>query len=167
MMLAQNSPALVGTLAALFGLTWFGLLVICVWLRRELGVVREALKGTSGERLEPLLRDHLRSKERLESQWERTSGRLEDMERWALGTVGGVGMVRYDAFDEVGGEQSFALAFQNERGDGVVINSISGREQVRVYCKATRAGKCEQTLTPEEEEAIRIARSRSPTGPSA
>lgn len=68
-----------------------------------------------------------------------------------------VGVVRFDAFQEVGGQLSFAVAFLNERGDGVVISSINGRSDSRVYAKPLMERRSEFPLSEEEEESIRQA----------
>lgn len=159
-MLAQAAPQYFGIFAALVGVTWILLLFVFLKQRRDLSLINEALRGTSGERLEPLLQEHLRSKQRLEKRADELAKRVAELEQKAMECVSGVGLVRYNAFGDVGGEQSFALALQSEEGDGVVVNSITGREQTRIYCKAVKAGRCDQNLTPEEEKALQLARRR-------
>ena len=67
-------------------------------------------------------------------------------------------MVRYDALQQLSGQLSFSLALLNSHGDGIVLTSINGRAEARTYAKAVVAGKGAQELSPEEEEAIRVAR---------
>ena len=69
-----------------------------------------------------------------------------------------VGLVRYDAFEDVGGGQSFSAALLDEGGNGVVLTSIHGRGESRTYGKAVRGGASEHTLSPEEQQAIAQAR---------
>jgi hypothetical protein len=69
-----------------------------------------------------------------------------------------VAVVRYDAFEDVGGEQSFALAALDERGVGVVLSSVYSRSDVRVYAKEMRNGKPSHALSSEEQRAIARAR---------
>jgi hypothetical protein len=65
-----------------------------------------------------------------------------------------VGLVRFDAFDDIGGKLSFAAALLNERGDGVVISSINGRQESRIYAKPVKGGESIYNLSIEEKEAI-------------
>jgi len=65
-----------------------------------------------------------------------------------------VGFVRYDAFDEVGGQLSFSAALLNEKGDGLVITSINGRSDCRVYAKPIVGKESTYSLSQEEETAI-------------
>jgi len=63
-------------------------------------------------------------------------------------------IVRYDAFEEMGGRLSFSAALVNDHGDGITFTSINGRTESRVYAKEIRGGGSDHTLSPEEEQAI-------------
>ena len=67
-------------------------------------------------------------------------------------------VVRYDAFDDMGGRLSWSLALLDEGGHGVVLTSIHGRSEARTYAKGVRAWACEQATSPEEDQAIGKAR---------
>ena len=68
-----------------------------------------------------------------------------------------VAVVRYDAFEDMGGRMSFSAALLDDAGDGVVVTSINGRTEARTYAKGVKAGKSEQPLSPEEQQAIGFA----------
>jgi hypothetical protein len=63
-------------------------------------------------------------------------------------------MVRYDAFEEMGGRLSFSAALLDEHGDGLVITSINGRTETRTYAKPIKSLDSEHNLSDEEREAI-------------
>lgn len=69
-------------------------------------------------------------------------------------TIQRVGVVRFDAFDDIGGRLSFAVALLNDHGDGVVMSSINGRQESRSYAKEVVKGDSKQTLSEEERQAI-------------
>ena len=69
-----------------------------------------------------------------------------------------VAVVRYDAFGDMGGHLSWSLALLDDGGNGVVLTSIHGRSEARTYAKGVAGWRCEQPLSPEEEEAIAQAR---------
>ena len=69
-----------------------------------------------------------------------------------------LGIVRYDAFEEMGGHLSWSLALLDDGGNGVVLTSIHGRSDARSYAKSVADWKCEQQLSPEETSAISSAR---------
>ena len=73
------------------------------------------------------------------------------------GSVRRVALLRYDAFEDVGGRLSFSCAMLDDHGTGVVLTSINGRQETRVYAKPVTEGTSAYNLSPEEEEAIRQA----------
>ena len=68
-----------------------------------------------------------------------------------------VGIVRFDAFEDLGGMLSFAVAMLDKEGSGVVLSSINGRNETRIYAKPVEHGGSRINLSGEEEEAIRRA----------
>jgi hypothetical protein len=67
-------------------------------------------------------------------------------------------VVRYDAFGDMGGHLSWSMALLDDGGNGVVLTSIHGRSEARTYAKNVASWKCDQALSPEEEEAIKFAK---------
>lgn len=65
-----------------------------------------------------------------------------------------VGIVRYNAFDDVGGEQSFAVVLLDSEHNGVALSSLYGRQDSRVYAKAVHGGQGERPLSDEEQKAL-------------
>ncbi|HWJ08099.1 MAG TPA: DUF4446 family protein [Nocardioides sp.] len=76
----------------------------------------------------------------------------------AVGALRHLAVVRYDAFDEMGGRLSWSLALLDDAGDGVVLTSIRGRNEARTYAKSVAAWSSDQELSPEEGEAVAHAR---------
>ncbi len=69
-----------------------------------------------------------------------------------------VGVVRFNPFKDVGGDQSFAIALLNGKNNGLVISSLYTRDGTRIFSKSITNGKAEKhPLTEEEEQAIKIA----------
>jgi hypothetical protein len=78
------------------------------------------------------------------------------------GTLSRVGVVRFDAYHDLGGRQSTAVAFLNHGGDGVVITTVVSRDFARMYVKLIRDGQSDIPLAPEESEAVDQARGTTP-----
>ena len=78
------------------------------------------------------------------------------------GALQRVAVVRFDAFEDMGGKLSYSVAMLDENGDGVIFTSIYGRNENRTYAKAVRAGKASHVLSQEEEEALRRALGMKP-----
>jgi hypothetical protein len=75
------------------------------------------------------------------------------------GAIAHCGLIRYDAYNEMSGRQSTSIALLDSSRSGVVLTSIHHRDQARLYAKQVSAGKGELRLSPEEEEALRLAMS--------
>ena len=85
------------------------------------------------------------------------SGRLEQTRADVADSIRHVAVVRFDAFGDMGGRLSFAVALLDDAGDGLVVTSINGRSETRTYAKGVKAGASDQTLSPEEEQVIGFA----------
>lgn len=69
----------------------------------------------------------------------------------------GIGMVRFNAFEGVGSDLSFSFALLNGHRDGVVLSSLFGRDESRIYAKPIKDAQSTYQLTAEEREAVRQA----------
>jgi hypothetical protein len=72
--------------------------------------------------------------------------------------VQGVGLVRFRAFQDTGGDQSFALALADGEGNGVVISMLYGRGETRIYAKPVQGWLSPKPLGEEEEQALAEAK---------
>jgi hypothetical protein len=88
---------------------------------------------------------------------EQLNGRLQLAERRLDGTVAYRALVRYDAYGEMSGRQSTSIALLDAHRSGLVLSSIHHRDQARLYAKQILNGEPEFELSPEENEAIRLA----------
>src|SRR5947207_12443073 len=79
---------------------------------------------------------------------------LEASSRLALQKVG---VVRFNPFQDSGGDQSFAIALLDQGGTGLVISSLHGRAETRIYAKPVTNGRSTHSLSDEEQQAIRDA----------
>ena len=95
---------------------------------------------------------------RLENAVRALHGTDKRQEELLRASVRHVALVRYDAFEDVGGRLSFSCALLDDLGSGVVLTSINGRQETRVYAKPVTAGASSYNLSTEEQEAIQQAR---------
>ena len=72
-----------------------------------------------------------------------------------------VGIVKYDAFKQMGGMLSFSIALLNEKDNGFIINSVHSTEGCYTYIKEIKAGICEIDLSNEEKDALFQAMKKS------
>jgi Protein of unknown function (DUF4446) len=94
----------------------------------------------------------------------RLDGRLAQAETALRGAIARRALVRYDAYNELSGQQSMSIALLDDERSGIVLSCIHHRDQARVYAKQVRGGRGELELSPEEAEAVRIASSSVQSG---
>ncbi len=113
--------------------------------------------GTNGKNLESaiyqLMDDHAIFQNRVE-RIEELGGRIDSENK---SSIRGIATVRYNAFADVGGKQSFATALVSEDGSGVVISSLYARERMNVYAKPLIDFGSEYELSAEEARALKEA----------
>jgi hypothetical protein len=88
---------------------------------------------------------------------QRLDGRVGVAEERLDGAIAHWGLIRYDAYNEMSGRQSTSIALLDSSRSGVVLSSIHHRDQARLYAKQVDKGRGELRLSPEEEEALRLA----------
>jgi hypothetical protein len=141
------------------------LVVVAVWvfdLQARLGRLERRYESLFSSEDEPNVAAAL---ERLAARFskmntrtERLVVRTEEIDRTLMRCVQGMGLVRYSAYDDTGGDQSFSLAMVDGDGDGVVVSALYGREATRVYAKPVEGWASSRTLAEEEEQALTQAR---------
>jgi len=111
-------------------------------------------RGAEGRSLEAVLDAHLEKVFSLTRQLDDVASRTAILEAAQRRAFQRVGLVRYNPFEETGGNQSFALALLDAAGDGWVLSSLHARAGTRIYAKAIKGGRSELGLSTEETAAI-------------
>jgi hypothetical protein len=165
--MADLDPQLVALLAVVSGvLALVALALVAVLMFRLRGLRREqerAFHGGSGEDIVGALGRHDGELAAVRRDLSTVHTNTEHLRELLRSTVSRVGLVRYDAFDDMGGALSFSAALLDERGDGVVVSAINGRTETRCYAKPVTDGRSEHNLSREEEAAIETAIERRPS----
>jgi Protein of unknown function (DUF4446) len=139
-------------------------LLFCIVLAFRLRRVRKDQKTVLGDGRQDLVA-HAAA---LQSQFEALSDYVQDAatrlddrvgttEHRLDGAMAYRALVRYDAYGEMSGRQSTSIALLDATRSGVILSSIHHRDQARLYAKQVRNGEPEIELSPEEDEAIRLA----------
>jgi hypothetical protein len=151
--------ALSAAVASLIALIW--LLVLSFRFRRLRGAQRVVLGEHGQADLIAHASDLHRAFEALHGRVEEVAAHLDQRMAAAEDRLDGAiayrSLVRYDAYGEMSGHQSTTIALLDADHNGVVLSSIAHRETARLYCKQITAGQGEHQLSPEEEEAVRLA----------
>ncbi|MGZ0050035.1 DUF4446 family protein [Brevibacillus gelatini] len=135
----------------------FAVILQSVRISRMRKSLNRLMTGTGGANLEEGLHRLLNQVDevkKLQSDQQFTMNRLSQR---IAAQCGRVGIIRYNAFGDVGSDLSFSLAILDDAQNGVVITSIFGREESRVYAKPIEAGSSTYHLSEEEQAAIKKA----------
>jgi Protein of unknown function (DUF4446) len=156
-LLSENLTLVVGILAGLMLLVLIGFVVQSVRLRRAVRGYRELVRDDQGgslhDRLVGSAEQAVRAQERM-AEIEAMYASIDGRSRRGLQHVG---LVRFNPFDDTGSDQSFAIALLDDERDGIVISSLHGRSNTRVFAKPVSSGGSDHNLSDEESEAIRAA----------
>jgi hypothetical protein len=94
----------------------------------------------------------------LKEEFQKILKEFEELKEREKFNIQKVGVVRFNPFDDVGGNQSFSIALLDGKDDGIVITSLYLKEGNRVFAKPIRGGKSQFNLSKEEIEAINLAK---------
>ncbi|MBU3925760.1 DUF4446 family protein [Patescibacteria group bacterium] len=135
------------------------ILILAIWIFLIELRLKKLFKGAKAKDLESVMISLGEELERLNISQKETEKYLETVERRLRKSIQNVNTIRFNPFAESGPNQSFAIGFLNEQGDGVVISSLYSREKVSVYAKPIKACKSEFTLSDEEKRVIEKTKS--------
>ena len=161
----QGIVALAGAGVAAVALLW--VIVLAVKLRRVRAAQRTILGGEDTDiaaHAASLQEAFVQLRDWVEEVAAGLEGRVAATERRVDGSITHTSVVRYDAMNELSGQQSSTVALLDERRTGVVISSILHRDQARLYVKQVREGNPEYELSPEEQQAVEEAMAGTPAG---
>ncbi len=137
------------------------LLLLAIVQARRIGGLRRRLddltRGADGSPLDTVLATHLDKVFALARDVDELSMRSARMEAAGRRAIQRVGLVRFNPFEDTGGNQSFALALTDATGSGFIVSSLHSRTGTRVYAKAVSDGRSDGALSEEETEALRRA----------
>lgn len=131
--------------------------IFFVSANRRLNKYQQILKGNDGKSLEEILLNLAEKTEIVYTKLSKFEEKFLNNQVIEEKHLQNIGLIRFKAFQNSGGDQSFALALLDAAGDGVVISSIFGREESRAYCKPIEHGVSPYPISDEEKEAIEKA----------
>ena len=117
------------------------------------------MSGSDTQSLEDTISNHLKQIDGLITSCAENEKNISQLTNQIQFAFQKVGLVKYDAFQEMGGKLSFSLCLLNEKEDGFIINAMHSREGCYTYIKEIIAGNCVILLSEEEKEALEMAKS--------
>lgn len=137
------------------------LLILVIYTMVRLSTMREnyraMMRGSETEDLEGMLIQHIREVEQVTATNARILEENEFIRQFLRKTIVRTAMVRFRAFEDMGGDLSYAVAMLDANNDGVIFSSIFARADSRSYIKPIKNGSSEYSLTDEEKGVLREA----------
>lgn len=139
-------------------------IVLAVWLAmlqrsesRLRSRLRRILSDSGAAGLDEVLDGQAKRIEQLSSRVDALNALERELEATSRLALQKVGVVRFNPFQDSGGDQSFAIALLDQAGSGVVVSSLHGRAETRIFAKQIANGRSRHALSDEEQQAIRTA----------
>lgn len=131
---------------------------ILVKIRRNNKKNEVFLSGKNGKSLESVILAQAKELKDLDKEIQELFEISNKVNNLALHSIHKIGVIRFNPFKDIGGDQSFAIALLDGKNSGLVISSLHTRESTRVYTKPVIKGESKKyPLTEEEKQAIKIA----------
>jgi hypothetical protein len=147
----------------------FGLLLWILRLKKKLLVLqksgdKDTFLGAVNkyvEKMQNIATEQAKINKALVKDDKALQAQIDEIKEAMTYVVSRVATVRYDAFNNMGGQMSFSTAMLNDLGDGIVVTAINGRSETRTYIRNIKNKKCDVEISREEAEAINKAMANS------
>jgi hypothetical protein len=151
------APYLWAGLAAVVVLLVIWILALQVKLGRAVRRYDRVTRGVDGGTLQQILEKEIWRIQEATEKADALEARYDGLAANLRLCVQRVGVVRFNPFQDTGGDQSFSIALLDAQGDGVVMTAMYGRNDTRFWAKPIQSNSSKNTLAPEEQQAIQMA----------
>ncbi|HHY70744.1 MAG TPA: DUF4446 family protein [Thermoanaerobacterales bacterium] len=158
--ITENMENLILCVIILSIITLISFIIVNLKLSKMTKKYNELTKGADGSNLEDLLLHQTKSLKNVQGEIVELKQLIAQLEQDGRQMISKVYSKRYNAFPDMGSDLSFSIVFLNDKNTGVVLTSIYGRDENRVYLKPIVEGKSSYSLSPEEQEIIEKAISK-------
>jgi hypothetical protein len=155
--LADNLTAVLVVMAVAMVALLVLVIVQSIRVGRAVDGYRPLVRDGAGGSLDEVLQAHVARVEEVRGRQAEIDAAQADLQHQTQTSIQHIGLVRFNPFEDTGSDQSFALALLDDRRDGVVISSLHGRTNTRLFAKPVEGGSSSHTLSDEEAQAIRVA----------
>ncbi|HWR44053.1 DUF4446 family protein [Sporomusa sp.] len=159
--ITTNLPYILLGLTALIFVALIVFININIKMSRLNRRYKKMMSGMDGVNIERLLVHHVGEVRQAVDKVNQLEGEYRRLDTIASASIQYLGVVRFNAFEDTGSDLSFALALLDGKKNGVVLSSIYGRSESRVYAKPVVGGESTYYLTDEEKGALKKALEKS------
>lgn len=117
--------------------------------------LKKMFRGTKVRNLEEMIVNISKKMSNIEEAEEKINNHLKTIDQRLDKSIRNIETIRFNPFVESGNNQSFAISFLNDNGDGVVMSSLYARDRMSIFAKPVINGKSDFELSTEEKEVLR------------
>jgi len=128
--------------------------ILLIWIGLTEYRFKKFFAGTKAKNLEEvmiMLGDKMKD---LEGSQDKINSHLITVDKRLDKSIRSIETIRFNPFEEAGSNQSFAISFLNDEGDGVVMSSLYARDRMSIFAKPISSGKSDFELSIEEKEVL-------------
>jgi len=133
-------------------------LIVFISINIKLGKMNKRyskmMRGMEGINIEQLLLNHIEEVKQAVCKVNDLSKDCQRLENISKECIQKIGIIRFNAFEDVGSDLSFAIALLNSQNNGVIVSSIYSRSECHTYAKPIVSGNSSYFLSEEEKQAL-------------
>jgi len=141
----------------LLAILFIWLFVITLFVLYQIKVYRALSSGVAKKDIVSLLNSIINAQKEDNSRLKGLEKKVSSHFTEGLSHVKKIGVVRFNPFNEMGGDHSFSLTILDGKDNGFILTSLHARERTRTYLKSITNGKSKQNLSKDEEKSLKIA----------
>ncbi len=130
-------------------------IILLIWIGMLEHRLGKFFSGTKGQNLEQVMMLISKQVAELNDTQKKVNSHLVIVDQRLDKSIRRIETIRFNPFLDAGSNQSFAMAFLNDEGDGVIISSLYARDRMSIFAKPITGGKSEFELTSEEKEVLK------------
>lgn len=134
---------------------WLGVLTFLVFKQKD--YLRELFPRDNSRDIRNKFKEVLDQISGFEKNIQILDNRLVGYKKESLANIQKLAVLKYNPYNDTGGEQSFSLAMLNGKMDGILVTSLHSRSGTRIYLKTVKSGKSELELSKEEAQVLNKA----------
>jgi predicted PurR-regulated permease PerM len=132
----------------------FVVLVLIIWIIYTEARFKKFFAGTKAKDLEEVMTTINKQMEEISSLQIKINKHLSIVDKRLDQNIRNIETIRFNPFGDAGSNQSFAMSFLNDEGNGVIVSSLYARDRMSIFAKPIKNGKSDFDLSNEEKEVL-------------
>jgi len=133
----------------------FVVIILIIWITKTEHRFKKFFVGTKGKNLEDVMIKLDSQMAELKDMQIKINEHLTEVDKRLDKSIRNIEVIRFNPFEDAGSNQSFAMSFLNDEGNGVIISSLYARDRMSIFAKPISKGKSDFDLSEEEQNVLK------------